>query len=269
MSRWCRSADRTSKNAVKRLATTRCAVLEPGAPSASLVTLGRVKKTRPTRRSPPAEATPKKHRSPTAARRRLPVVESSSLDFVREERPIRMKLVSGRGHYESVVQAVRDAKVSVWIATANLKEMLVEDELQMPGRRKTYRSVLATLDRLAARGVELRLLHAAMPSGPFRASFDDYPRLVKGGLAMRLCPRVHLKCVIVDGRTLYLGSANWTGAGLGAKADRNRNFELGFVTEDEVLLDEVQALYEHLFRGGECAACGRRALCEAPLDGEA
>lgn len=180
-----------------------------------------------------------------------------------------MRFVSGRGHYETVVQAVREAKVSVWIATANLKEMLVEDDLQMPGRRKSYRSVLATLDRLAARGVELRMLHASMPSGPFRATFDDHPRLVSGGLEMRLCPRVHLKCVIVDGRTLYLGSANWTGAGLGAKGDRNRNFELGFVTDDEVLLDEVQGLYEHLWRGGECAACGRRELCEAPLDGRA
>ena len=239
-------------------------------------TIGGVRKTKPAEKTrasatkPKTESAPrpKRRRTTASSRRRLPLADSR-LDFVRDERAIRMRFVSGRGHYESVVQAVREAKVSVWIATANLKEMLVEDELQMPGRRKSYRSVLATLDRLAARGVELRMLHAAVPSGPFRASFDDHPRLVTGGLEMRLCPRVHLKCVIVDGRTLYLGSANWTGAGLGAKGDRNRNFELGFVTEDEVLLDEVQGLYEHLWRGGECAGCGRRELCEAPLDGKA
>ena len=61
-------------------------------------------------------------------------------------------------------------------------------------------------------------------------AFDAHPRLVKGGLALRQCARLHLKAVIVDGALLYLGSANWTGAGLGAKGDRNRNFELGFVT---------------------------------------
>ncbi len=192
----------------------------------------------------------------------------SALDFVREPRPIRARLVAGRGHYDSVIAAVREAKVSVWIATANLKEMLVEDSTQMPGRRRSYRSVLAVLDELAARDVELRILHASMPSGPFRATFDDFPRLVRGGLEMRLCPRVHLKVVIVDGRLLYMGSANWTGAGLGAKGDRNRNFELGIVTEDETMLDEVQAIYERLWMGGECASCGRRELCEAPLDGQ-
>ncbi len=203
-------------------------------------------------------------------KRRLSVVDRPlDLDFVSAARPIAMRFVAGRGHYESVVRAVMDAKVSVWIATANLKEMLVEDERpRMPGRRASYRPVLEVFDELAAREVDLRILHASLPSGPFRAAFDKHPRLVKGGLAMRLCPRVHLKAVIVDGRLLYLGSANWTGAGLGAKADRNRNFELGFLTDDEALLDQVQAMFEHLWTGGECAGCGRRALCEAPLDGK-
>ncbi|MDX2086900.1 MAG: phospholipase D-like domain-containing protein [Kofleriaceae bacterium] len=71
---------------------------------------------------------------------------------------------------------------------------------------------------------------------------------------------------IVDGSLLYLGSANWTGAGLGAKADRNRNFELGFDTEDETLLDQIQALFDHLWHGGECQGCGRRDVCDGPLD---
>jgi phosphatidylserine/phosphatidylglycerophosphate/cardiolipin synthase-like enzyme len=203
------------------------------------------------------------------ARRKLSVLEpetSVALDLVAPERAVRVRLVAGRGHYESVVRSVLGAKVSVWIATANLKEMLVEDDgAHMSRRRRSYRSVLAVFDELAGRGVELRILHAALPSGPFRDAFDAHPRLVRGGLAMRLCPRVHLKAVIVDGRLLYLGSANWTGAGLGAKADRNRNFELGLVTEDEVLLDQVQAIYEHLWTGGECARCGRRDVCEAPL----
>lgn len=204
------------------------------------------------------------------AKRSLSVIDRPlDLDFVSEARPIAMRFVAGKGHYEGVVRAVMNAKVSVWIATANLKEMLVEDERpRMPGRRASYRPVLEVFDELATREVDLRILHASMPSGPFRAAFDRHPRLVKGALAMRLCPRVHLKAVIIDGRLLYLGSANWTGAGLGAKADHNRNFELGFLTEDEALLDQVQAMFEHLWTGGECGRCGRRELCEAPLDGK-
>jgi phosphatidylserine/phosphatidylglycerophosphate/cardiolipin synthase-like enzyme len=193
---------------------------------------------------------------------------SERLDFVAPARLLRTRLVGGRGHYEAVVRAVMDAKVSVWIATANLKELLVENvRARMPGRRASYRSVLEDFDELAAAGVDLRILHAGFPSQAFRDAFDARPRLVRGGLQIRMCPRVHLKAVIIDGRQLYLGSANWTGAGLGAKGDRNRNFELGFLTEDEALLDEVQGLFDHLWRGGECAGCGRRDVCDAPLDG--
>lgn len=176
---------------------------------------------------------------------------------------MRLALVSGRGHLDRVVEAVKAAKVSVWIATANVKEMLVERS--RVGRRPIYGSILEVLDELAGMGVELRLLHAELPSRPFRDELEKHPRLFRGGLQIRMCPRIHLKAVIVDGRLLYLGSANWTGAGLGAKSERNRNFELGFVTSDEAMLDEIQALYEHLWNGGECASCGRRELCESPL----
>jgi phosphatidylserine/phosphatidylglycerophosphate/cardiolipin synthase-like enzyme len=126
-------------------------------------------------------------------------------------------------------------------------------------------SILARLDELAARGVELRLLHAELPSRPFREELANHPRLVAGGLALRRCPRVHLKAVIVDGAVLYLGSANWTGAGLGAKGSGRRNFELGVVTDDGPLLDHVQALYERIWQGGECAACRLRPECPGPL----
>ena len=189
--------------------------------------------------------------------------EPSPADFVRATRPVRLAFIGGRGHLETVIEAVREARVSVWIATANLKEMQVA--VARLGRTSRFGSMLEIFDQLAERGVELRILHAEHPSRPFRAALERHPRLYEGALQFRLCPRIHLKCVIIDGRILYLGSANWTGAGLGAKSDRNRNFELGFVTEDEAMLDDVQGLYEHLWNGGDCQRCGRRALCESPL----
>ena len=69
---------------------------------------------------------------------------------------------------------------------------------------------------------------------------------------------MHLKTVIVDGELMYLGSANWTGAGLGAKGSGRRNFELGIVTDDGPLLDQVQAIYERIWTGGECEGCRLR-----------
>ena len=190
------------------------------------------------------------------------------VDFVREARSVPLQLVAGRGHLDAVIAAVLEAQVSVWIATANLKELLIEDPRAAPGRRRGgrrthYRSVLAVLDELVGKGVELRLLHAGVPSGPFARSLRRHPRLLAG---LRACPRVHFKTVIVDGAFLYLGSANWTGAGLGAQGPGRRNFELGVVTRDEAMLDEVQALFDGIWRGGACKACKLRETCGAPLD---
>lgn len=171
------------------------------------------------------------------------------------------RLLTGRALYEEVVRdGILCARRSIWIATANVKELWVEK----PGLRRGYQSILDAFDELAARGVELKMIHAELPSRRFRAAFDRKRRLVKGGLQMKHCPRNHLKIVIVDGARLYLGSANFTGAGLGAKGEDKRNFELGFLTEDFELCDRVQALFQELWDGGPCARCALRAECPDP-----
>jgi phosphatidylserine/phosphatidylglycerophosphate/cardiolipin synthase-like enzyme len=203
-------------------------------------------------------------------------LDASPLDFVQGSRPVSVQLVAGRGHYDAVVQATMTAERSVWIATANLKELMVEDARARPGARRSlkvagrrggrYRSILAVFDELAGRGVELRILHASPPSRPFRAELRRWPRLAHA-LVLHACPRVHLKAVIVDGALVYLGSANWTGAGLGAKGQGRRNFELGILTRDDLLLDQIQAYYDSIWRGRPCASCRLRPECPGPLDG--
>ena len=192
-----------------------------------------------------------------------------AVDFVGARRPVALELIGGRGHYERVIAAVLAAETSVWIATANLKELMIEDGRARPGVRRRvgavgYRSILAALGERARRGVELRILSADRPSRPFRAELARQPELARV-LLLRRCPRVHLKVVIVDGALLYLGSANWTGAGLGARGTGRRNFELGITTDDGPLLDQIQALYEHLWNGGECATCRVKTECPLPL----
>ncbi len=76
---------------------------------------------------------------------------------------------------------------------------------------------------------------------------------------------MHVKTVVVDGAVAYLGSANWTGAGLGAKGEGRRNFELGLLSRDDLLLDEVQAFFDAIWCGQPCPGCKLRAECPAPL----
>jgi phosphatidylserine/phosphatidylglycerophosphate/cardiolipin synthase-like enzyme len=194
--------------------------------------------------------------------RRLRVRAPASGDFdLALDHAFRGKLLSGRALYDEVIgNGIARARESVWIATANVKELFVD----RPGARRGVGSVLGLFADLHARGVELRLLHAELPSRRFRAAFDRRPELVRGGLRMKQCPRVHLKAVIVDGAWLYIGSANFTGAGLGMKGDDKRNFELGLVTEDFELLDRVQAIFDALWRGQPCAACKLRDVCPDP-----
>jgi hypothetical protein len=63
---------------------------------------------------------------------------------------------------------------------------------------------------------------------------------------------------------LYLGSANLTGAGLGAKGEDKRNFEFGLWTDNFELLDRVQGIFQDLWEGAPCATCKLRDVCPDP-----
>jgi hypothetical protein len=72
--------------------------------------------------------------------------------------------------------------------------------------------------------------------------------------------------VIVDCAWMYLGSANLTGAGLGAKGQTRRNFELGVITRAAPLIDAVMEQFNAIWEGRHCPTCGRRNVCPVPLE---
>lgn len=183
-------------------------------------------------------------------------------------RKAQVQLVVDREHYDGVVLgALSGARVSVWIATANLKDVHVEAPIGTRARaRGRYLSITERFEELVRRGVEIRILHGAPPSRPYRESLARHRELARPAFEMKHCPRVHLKLVAVDGAYLYLGSANLTGAGIGAKGDGRRNFEMGLSTDDDLLLDAAQSRFERIWSGKECGACRLRRECPRPLD---
>jgi phosphatidylserine/phosphatidylglycerophosphate/cardiolipin synthase-like enzyme len=193
---------------------------------------------------------------------------SSSVQRERLSRAAAVQLVVDRDHYDDVILgALTEARVSVWIATANVKDVHVEAPVGTRARaRGRYLSITERFVELVRSGVEIRLLHGALPSRPYRESLERARELVAPGFEMRHCPRVHLKLIAVDGRYLYLGSANFTGAGLGAKSEGRRNFEMGLSSDDDVLLDAAQSRFERIWTGKECGSCQLRNECPAPLD---
>lgn len=181
------------------------------------------------------------------------------------ERSVPLVLIWGKDHYERVVRAIREAKVSVWIATANLKDVHVEAPVGTRARaRGRFASLFDELGELAARGVDVRVLHAGPPSRALSARLKGATAAKRVQLAQ--CIRNHMKMIAIDGRLLYLGSANFTGAGIGAKGEERRNFEAGILTSDDVLLDRMQGELDAIWEGRRCKACKLRSECPRPLD---
>jgi phosphatidylserine/phosphatidylglycerophosphate/cardiolipin synthase-like enzyme len=195
-------------------------------------------------------------------------VASPSPQSLPQQRNAAVEIILDRRHYEEVILgALKNAKVSVWIGTANLKDVHIEAPIGTRARaRGRYVSITESFASLVDRGVEIRVLHGALPSRSFRQAVGGNRTLRSSGFEMRHCPRVHLKLIAVDGAYLYLGSANFTGAGIGAKSDGKRNFEMGIATDDDVLLDQAQARFQRIWTGKECGACRLRSECPAPLD---
>ncbi|TAL32962.1 MAG: hypothetical protein EPN93_14955 [Spirochaetes bacterium] len=167
-----------------------------------------------------------------------------------------IEFVTDREIYTKVIlQEIPRARKYVWIATSDLKDMYVEK-----GRKAI--PFLEILSDLIARNISVRLIHAKEPGANFRRDFDRYPNLISGGgLERVLCPRAHFKAVIIDGRFAYTGSANVTGAGMGAKAVTRRNFENGIVTDDRKLIGQIAGQFDAIWMGARCAECRRKEFC--------
>ncbi len=121
------------------------------------------------------------------------------------------EFIKDREIYERVINGlIPKTKKFLWLGTADLKDLHVDKN----GKIVPFLEILSDLVK---KNVEIRLLHAKEPGPVFRKDFDRYPNLISG-MERILCPRVHLKSVIIDGKVAYTGSANLTGAGMGAKS---------------------------------------------------
>ena len=165
--------------------------------------------------------------------------------------------ISNTDHYKDVLSRVQSVKHMLWIGTADIKDLYVEI-----GKEK--KPFLALIAQLIRRGVEVRLIHAKEPGPNFREDFDKYPVLYDR-LERVLCPRVHFKMLVFDGKEVYIGSANLTGAGLGMKGADKHNFETGILTDDTEIVEQAMNQFDEVWMGKHCKKCKRRDFCTDPI----
>lgn len=168
-----------------------------------------------------------------------------------------IRFISDIEHYDIVLNLIEQAHSSVWLGTADIKDLYVwQGGMQIP--------FLGLLNGLIKTGINIRLIHAKEPGRPFREDFDKYPLLAQC-LERVLCPRVHFKIIIIDTILCYLGSANLTGAGMGMKSPYRRNFEAGIITDDSIIVNAAIEEFDKVWRGSECFKCQRKQFCSDPI----
>ena len=165
--------------------------------------------------------------------------------------------ISNTSHYKEVLSRIPNVKHTLWIGTADIKDLYVE----MGNEKKPFLALVAQLIR---KGVEVRLIHAKEPGQNFREDFDKYPTLYDR-LERVLCPRVHFKIIVFDCKEVYIGSANLTGAGIGMKAETTRNFEAGILTDDPTIVEKAMNQFDEVWMGKHCKKCKRRDFCADPI----
>ena len=165
--------------------------------------------------------------------------------------------IANSDHYKEVLSRVQSVKHMLWIGTADIKDLYVN-----VGKEK--KPFLALIAMLIKRGVEVRLIHAKEPGPNFREDFDKYPVLYDR-LERVLCPRVHFKMMVFDGKEVYVGSANLTGAGIGMKGEDKRNFEAGILTDNPEIVEQAMNQFDEVWMGKHCRTCKRREYCADPI----
>lgn len=190
------------------------------------------------------------------------------------------RFIANEQHYKEVLLLATSVKHHLWVGTADIKDLYVQRKDIYVQQKDSYvqkkdsgiRSsaftqsskdaipFLGVIAALLDNGVEVRLVHAKEPGPAFREDFDKYPILATQ-LERALCPRVHFKIMIFDFAVAYIGSANFTGAGMGMKQENRRNFEAGILANEPTLVEAAMEQFDAVWRGHYCKKCGRKAFC--------
>ena len=134
-----------------------------------------------------------------------------------------IQYIADQAHFKEVIERVPNVKESLWIGTADIKDLYVGE-----------RPFLEVLADLLKKGREVRLVHAKEPGPNFR-------------------------------QDAYIGSANLTGAGIGMKSPKTRNFEAGILTDDPTLVEQAMNQLDSVWAGIQCKNCGRKKFCSDPI----
>ena len=167
-----------------------------------------------------------------------------------------MDILYNRELYSAIIEeGILKAERSIIITTANLKNIYI------PLSKRNTKSLVEVLIEMASNDVYIEIIHASLPSRGFQNEAERKDLWKNPNIHFFHCPRMHFKTVIIDEKWIYLGSANLTGAGFGAKSENKRNFELGFASAEKDLINNVSSQVKKISENEYCSACYYKKNC--------
>jgi len=155
---------------------------------------------------------------------------------------------------------------AAWLAAEaaykNQQSVIAKDQASVSNAFETYQSDSATVTAPASGTITDVQIAPGMQIGSSTSTSTTTTNLQN----VANIKRDGQMSVVVDTAEMYLGSANLTGAGLGAKADGKRNFEMGIWTRSTALIESVLEQFNTLWEGHYCKKCRRKDICPVPLE---
>jgi exodeoxyribonuclease V alpha subunit len=92
-------------------------------------------------------------------------------------------------------------------------------------------------------------------------------RLLETGTGNLFENAVNIEAIVKKTKIQYddVQVANLTGAGMGMKSPRKRNFEAGILTDDPEMVEAAIGQFDNVWMGKFCKDCGRRDYCADPI----
>lgn len=142
-------------------------------------------------------------------------------------------------HEDLFLNYLNSVKKSLYIATCNFKNVYFNGE-----------ELATILNRLANKGIKV-VVKCMKPHGHDK---------VKQDFELIVCDRNHMKLFIFDEKTLYIGSANLTGAAIGRTQNSRRafNYEAGILTNEPNLIKQALEHFNQVGQKSECKACKKK-----------
>ena len=151
--------------------------------------------------------------------------------------------------YNLVIEKINGTRDILRIATANFKDFRVMKD-------EHHTIAISQLLNEIGKYAEIKIITSTPHSYALK-------HLEGINLKNVVCPRNHMKLIIIDDVFAYIGSANMTGAGLGIRGETSRNFEVGVITSDIRIITQLIEIFDSVFDGKYCDACKlrERGIC--------